>query len=128
MHEVLQSTEVTTHARLPCAQDLEALQSQAGFPPDPHDMFAQISKQQWDEFLLSFRAVLELLQKINPLWNQEDPCIIAGFDMDRRRCATDVGQDPEMEGRTKAYRLSNSSARCFVLSRHVATKQGCDPT
>lgn len=44
---------------------------------------ASISQVQWDEFVVQYRTVLNLLRQIAGVWNLEDPCVISGFDMDR---------------------------------------------
>jgi hypothetical protein len=55
---------------------------------------ATISQVQWDEFYHQFQAVLLLLRTVAGLWNQEDPCIIAGFDMDRLGTVHALSKEP----------------------------------
>lgn len=64
----------------------QALLSQAGFPyTEPDQMGAPmvISDGQGREFQQQFLTTLQLLRQITHAWNMQDPCIIAGFDMDR---------------------------------------------
>ncbi len=42
-----------------------------------------MSENQREEFKAQFKSVLQLLQQISNVWNLSDPCVIAGFDMDR---------------------------------------------
>ena len=72
----------------------QALESQAGFPLDGAATCALISRQQWDEFVAQYRSVLGLLRQIAAVWNVEDPCVIAGFDMDRMGTVQALSGEP----------------------------------
>jgi hypothetical protein len=72
----------------------QALQSHAGFPSDASADHVTISPLQWEEFQQQFQAVLLLLRTVAGLWAQEDPCIIAGFDMDRLGTVQALSKEP----------------------------------
>lgn len=75
--------------------DLLALECQAGFPLDAAaNPGVTISQQQWDDFLGQFKATLQLLRQMPQVWNREDPCVIAGFDMDDQGAAQALALEP----------------------------------
>ena len=102
--------------------DLQTLESQAGFPVGGGDV--NVSAMQWEEFTSQFRDVLNLLAKISPVWNLEDPCVISGLDMDRCRTSQALAREPPG---TVICRLSWSEPGSLVLTCKVpAGNQAAD--
>ena len=98
-------------------QDYQALLSMAGFPVLAGlDVHARVATQQFVEFQRQFRAALSMLRSISGLWNRQDPCIVSGFDMDRRRAITALAAQPVG---TFICRFSMNQPGCLVLSCKV---------
>jgi len=95
--------------------DLQALESQAGFPPNSPPGYT-ISKGQWEEFVVQLKALLLMLRQLATVWNREDPCVIAGLDMDRQGTVQALMQEPSG---TFICRFSMSQPGCLVLSTKV---------
>lgn len=98
-------------------QDYQALLSMAGFPVLAGlDVHARVAMEQFVEFQRQFRSALSLLRSISGLWNRQEPCIVSGFDMDRRRAITALGGQPVG---TFICRFSMNQPGCLVLSCKV---------
>lgn len=94
--------------------DVQTLESQAGFPIGGGA--AGISQNQWNEFTTQFRDVMSLLKRIASVWDNEDPCVISGFHLDRRGTVQALMQEP---AGTFVCRLSWSMPGTLVLSCKV---------
>jgi len=94
--------------------DMQTLESQAGFPIGGGA--TGISINQWNEFTSQFRDVLSLLKRIASVWDNEDPCVISGFHLDRRGTVQALMQEP---AGTFVCRLSWSMPGTLVLSCKV---------
>lgn len=96
--------------------DLQALESQAGLPAEGARGMDTISPRQWEEFAGQYRSVLQLLRQIAPVWNLEEPCVIAGFDMDRVGTVQALASEPPG---TFICRFSMSQPGSLVLTCKV---------
>lgn len=97
-----------------CAQ---ALLSLAGFPALAGlDPTSRIRFGQFHAFQRHFRAAINLLHCAADLWNQTDPAIISGFDMDCRTAEDALASQPIG---TFVCRLCMRQAGCLVLSCKV---------
>lgn len=98
-------------------QDYQALLSLAGFPVIAGlDLHARVDPRQFNEFQRQFRAALQMLRSISSLWNRQEPCIVSGFDMDRRRAIGALAAQPVG---TFICRFSMNQPGCLVLSCKV---------
>lgn len=98
-------------------QDYQALLSLAGFPVIAGlDLHARVDPRQFNEFQRQFRAALQMLRSIASLWNRQEPCIVSGFDMDRRRAIGALAAQPVG---TFICRFSMNQPGCLVLSCKV---------
>jgi hypothetical protein len=98
-------------------QDYQALLSMAGFPILAGlDVHARVATNQFVEFQRQFRAALSMLRSISGLWNRQDPCIVSGFDMDRRHAISALAGQPVG---TFICRFSMNQPGCLVLSCKV---------
>lgn len=98
-------------------QDYQALLSLAGFPVIAGlDLHARVDPRQFNEFQRQFRAALQMLRSISSLWNRQEPCIVSGFDMDRRRAISALAAQPVG---TFICRFSMNQPGCLVLSCKV---------
>ena len=94
-----------------------ALESQAGFPI--RGGATGISINQWNEFTSQFRDIMSLLKRIASVWDDEDPCVISGFHLDRRGTVQALMEEP---AGTFVCRLSWSMPGTLVLSCKVRPK------
>ena len=122
---VVEAYEASGLARKLTALDLAALESSAGFPADGSAAAstACVGEAQWREFEAQFHATLRLLRQIAPVWNLDDPCVVAGFDMDRQGTVSALRAEP---AGTFICRFSMSQPGCLVLTCKAPAHAGAD--
>lgn len=100
---------------------VQALLSLAGFPALAGlDTSSRIPFGQFHAFQRHFAAAVELLRYAADMWNQTDPTIISGFDMDCRTAEKELAKHPIG---TFVCRLCMRQAGCLVLSCKVRPRK-----
>jgi hypothetical protein len=87
--------------------DLAALEALAGFQNNTNHhnsgsaaaaaaaaSLQRLSRAQVEIFLARYRALLRLLRQVAGVWNMEDPCVIAGLDMNRAAAQDALEKEP----------------------------------
>jgi hypothetical protein len=75
---------------------MQSLLSLAGFPDLAGvDKAARISAQQFADFRVFFCATVLSLLPVAALWNERDPCVIGGFDVDQARATDALHAQPQ---------------------------------
>lgn len=91
---VLELYKAARFTRKLTADDVQALLKQAGFMGSQTEDTCTITLQEWEAFTGQLAAILASLNQISDSWNAQDPCVVAGFAVDRVRAVELLEEEP----------------------------------